>query len=70
MYWWVQVPKKVLLQLLGETRVRRFVLEEIIRSSLQSYVKKVCANCLQKETSVVTNNCRCNNGYERRKTLR
>lgn len=34
------VPKKVLLQLLGETRVRRFVLEEIIRSSLQSYVKK------------------------------
>lgn len=37
----VQVPKSFLLQIIGENRVTKFVIQEIVSSTLADYVKKV-----------------------------
>lgn len=36
----VQVPKSFLLQIIGEDRVTKFVIQEIVSSTLAEYVKK------------------------------
>lgn len=36
----VQVPKSFLLQIIGEDRVTKFVIQEIVGSTLAEYVKK------------------------------
>jgi hypothetical protein len=39
-----QVPKSFLLQILGEERVTKFVIQEIVNSTMADYVKKVISS--------------------------
>ncbi|KAB1219462.1 hypothetical protein CJ030_MR3G012258 [Morella rubra] len=48
----IQVPKSFLLQILGEERVTKFVIQEIVNSTMADYVKK--ENIKVKENKIST----------------
>ncbi|KAI8011528.1 hypothetical protein LOK49_LG06G02092 [Camellia lanceoleosa] len=49
----IQVPKSFLLQVLGEERVTKFVIQEIVSSTMADYVKKENLNVKDKKINTV-----------------
>jgi len=40
----LQIPSSILLQMLGKSRVTKFVLQEILSITIEEFIKKVNAN--------------------------